>query len=299
MVQENSLIVIGGPTAVGKSAFGLELAQRINGEIVSADSMQIYRGMDIGTAKPSLEERQIVRHHMIDILDVNDEYSAEQYKDDADIIIQDIINRNKTPIILGGTGFYIRALLYEHNFGFAPKNQEIRDKYKKILESYGKDYLHDLLKEKDYESSLKIHPNDTKKVIRALEIYEVSGQKKSAIAQKEQKKRYDFKMYVLYCDRTELYDRINKRVDEMINKGLIDEVKSLIENGADINSQAMQGIGYKETVAYLNNQISKEELIELIKQHTRNYAKRQLTYFKGIKDAIWIDIHSSMSDIVV
>lgn len=299
MVQENSLIVIGGPTAVGKSAFGLELAQRINGEIVSADSMQIYRGMDIGTAKPSLEERQIVRHHMIDILDVNDEYSAEQYKDDADIIIQDIINRNKTPIILGGTGFYIRALLYEHNFGFAPKNQEIRDKYKKILESYGKDYLHDLLKEKDYESSLKIHPNDTKKVIRALEIYEVSGQKKSAIAQKEQKKRYDFKMYVLYCDRTELYDRINKRVDEMINKGLIDEVKSLIENGADINSQAMQGIGYKETVAYLNNQISKEELIELIKQHTRNYAKRQLTYFKGIKDAIWIDIHSTMSDIVV
>lgn len=299
MVQENSLIVIGGPTAVGKSAFGLELAQRINGEIVSADSMQIYRGMDIGTAKPSLEERQIVRHHMIDILDVNDEYSAEQYKDDADIIIQDITNRNKTPIILGGTGFYIRALLYEHNFGFAPKNQEIRDKYKKILESYGKDYLHDLLKEKDYESSLKIHPNDTKKVIRALEIYEVSGQKKSAIAQKEQKKRYDFKMYVLYCDRTELYDRINKRVDEMINKGLIDEVKSLIENGADINSQAMQGIGYKETVAYLNNQISKEELIELIKQHTRNYAKRQLTYFKGIKDAIWIDIHSTMSDIVV
>lgn len=293
------MIVIGGPTAVGKSAFGLELAQRINGEIVSADSMQIYRGMDIGTAKPSLEERQIVRHHMIDILDVNDEYSAEQYKDDADIIIQDITNRNKTPIILGGTGFYIRALLYEHNFGFAPKNQEIRDKYKKILESYGKDYLHDLLKEKDYESSLKIHPNDTKKVIRALEIYEVSGQKKSAIAQKEQKKRYDFKMYVLYCDRTELYDRINKRVDEMINKGLIDEVKSLIENGADINSQAMQGIGYKETVAYLNNQISKEELIELIKQHTRNYAKRQLTYFKGIKDAIWIDIHSTMSDIVV
>ncbi|HEY8419324.1 MAG TPA: tRNA (adenosine(37)-N6)-dimethylallyltransferase MiaA [Clostridia bacterium] len=293
------MIVIGGPTAVGKSAFGLELAQRINGEIVSADSMQIYRGMDIGTAKPSLEERQIVRHHMIDILDVNDEYSAEQYKDDADIIIQDITNRNKTPIILGGTGFYIRALLYEHNFGFAPKNQEIRDKYKKILELYGKDYLHGLLKEKDYESSLKIHPNDTKKVIRALEIYEVSGQKKSAIAQKEQKKRYDFKMYVLYCDRTELYDRINKRVDEMINKGLIDEVKSLIENGADINSQAMQGIGYKETVAYLNNQISKEELIELIKQHTRNYAKRQLTYFKGIKDAIWIDIHSTMSDIVV
>jgi tRNA dimethylallyltransferase len=299
MVQENSLIVIGGPTAVGKSAFGIELAKKINGEIVSADSMQIYRGMDIGTAKPSLEERQIVRHHMIDILDVNDEYSAEQYKDDADIVIRDIRNRNKAPIVLGGTGFYIRALLYEHNFGYAPKNQEIRDKYKNFLEQHGKEYLHDLLKQKDYESALKIHPNDTKKVIRALEIYEVSGRKKSAIAQKEQKKRYDFKMYVLYYDRAELYERINKRVDKMIKNGLIDEVKSLIENGADINSQAMQGIGYKETVAYLNNQISKEDLVELIKQHTRNYAKRQITYFKGIKDAKWINIHNTMPDIVL
>ncbi|HEY8443451.1 MAG TPA: tRNA (adenosine(37)-N6)-dimethylallyltransferase MiaA [Clostridia bacterium] len=293
------MIVIGGPTAVGKSAFGLELAQKINGEIVSADSMQIYRGMDIGTAKPTLEERRLVRHHLIDILDVNDEYSAEQYKDDADAAIQDIFNRNKIPIVLGGTGFYIRALLYEHNFGYAPKNQEIRDKYKKILEQYGKDYLHDILKQKDYESALKIHPNDTKKVIRALEIYEVSGQRKSDIAQKEQAKRYNFKMYVLYCDRAELYARINKRVDEMISQGLIDEVKSLIDNGADINSQAMQGIGYKETVAYLINQISKEELIELIKQRTRNYAKRQITYFKGIKDAKWIDIHSTLSDIIL
>ncbi|HEY8423205.1 MAG TPA: tRNA (adenosine(37)-N6)-dimethylallyltransferase MiaA [Clostridia bacterium] len=299
MVQKNSLIVIGGPTAVGKSALGLELAQKYNGEIVSADSMQIYRGMDIGTAKPTIEERKLVRHHLIDILDVNDEYSAEQYKEDADKVIEDIFNRGKLPIVLGGTGFYIKALLYEHNFGYAPKNQEIRDKYKNILNQYGKEYLHDLLKQKDYESALKIHPNDTKKVIRALEIYEVSGLKKSEIAQKEQKKRYDFKMYVLNCDRNELYNRINKRVDDMISQGLIDEVKSLIENGADINSQAMQGIGYKETVAYLNNQLSKDELIELIKQRTRNYAKRQITYFKGIKDAVWVDIHSAMSDIVL
>lgn len=299
MVQKNSLIVIGGPTAVGKSALGLELAQKLNGEIVSADSMQIYRGMDIGTAKPTIEERKAIKHHMIDILDVNDEYSAEQYKEEADIVINDIVQRNKVPIILGGTGFYIKALLFEHNFGYAPKNQEIRDKYKSILSEYGKEYLHDLLKEKDFESSQKIHPNDTKKVIRALEIYEVSGQKKSAIAQKEQKKRYDFKMYILNCDRAKLYERINIRVDQMIKMGLIDEVKSLIDNGANINSQSMQGIGYKETVAYLNNQISKDEMIELIKQHTRNYAKRQITYFKGIKEAKWIDIHSTLSDIVL
>jgi tRNA dimethylallyltransferase len=189
MVQKNSLIVIGGPTAVGKSALGLELAKKYDGEIVSADSMQIYRGMDIGTAKPTLDERKAVKHHMIDILDINDEYSAEQYKDDADIVIIDILKRNKLPIVLGGTGFYIKALLFEHNFGYAPKNQEIRDKYNNILNKFGKEYLHDLLKQKDFESAKKIHPNDTKKVIRALEIFEVSGQKKSTLAQKEQKKK--------------------------------------------------------------------------------------------------------------
>ncbi|NLC16339.1 MAG: tRNA (adenosine(37)-N6)-dimethylallyltransferase MiaA [Clostridiales bacterium] len=299
MVQKDSLIVIGGPTAVGKSALGLELAKKYNGEIVSADSMQIYRGMDIGTAKPTLEERKAVRHHMIDILDVNDEYSAEQYKDDADIAIRDIIKRNKLPIVVGGTGFYIKALLFEHNFGYAPKNQEIRDKYKNILIQYGKEYLHNLLKQKDFESAQRIHPNDTKKVIRALEIYEISGQKKSALAQKKQEKRYDFKMFIIYCDREKLYERINKRMEEMIKNGLIDEVRALIKNGANINSQAMQGIGYKETVAYLYNQITKDQLIELIKKRTRNYAKRQITYFKGIKEAKWIDIYNTPSDIVL
>ncbi|HHW90215.1 MAG TPA: tRNA (adenosine(37)-N6)-dimethylallyltransferase MiaA [Clostridiales bacterium] len=299
MVQKNSLIVIGGPTAVGKSALGLELAKKHDGEIVSADSMQIYRGMDIGTAKPTLDERKAVKHHMIDILDINDEYSAEQYKDDADIVIIDILKRNKLPIVLGGTGFYIKALLFEHNFGYAPKNQEIRDKYNNILNKFGKEYLHDLLKQKDFESAKKIHPNDTKKVIRALEIFEVSGQKKSTLAQKEQKKRYNFKMFILCCDRAKLYERINKRAEEMIKNGLIDEVKTLIKNGANINSQAMQGIGYKETVEYLKNQITKYELIELIKMRTRNYAKRQITYFKGIKEAIWIDIHNTLPDIVL
>ncbi|HEY8389438.1 MAG TPA: tRNA (adenosine(37)-N6)-dimethylallyltransferase MiaA [Clostridia bacterium] len=299
MVQKGNLIVICGPTAVGKSALGLSLAKKYNGEIVSADSMQIYRGMDIGTAKPSKQEQKEVKHHLIDIIDVNDEYSAEQFKDDADAAISDIISRGKIPIVVGGTGFYIKALLYEHNFGNAPKDEKIREKYKKILEQYGKEYLHDILKEKDFVSSKKIHPNDTKKVIRALEIYEVSGTKKSDLVQSQQVNRYEFKMYCLNMERQSLYDKINKRVDIMIDNGLIDEVRQLLQNGADINSQAMQGIGYKETAAFLNGKISKDEMIELLKQNTRNYAKRQITFFKGMKDAEWIDIHSTVPDIVL
>lgn len=299
MVQKGNLIVICGPTAVGKSALGLSLAKKYNGEIISADSMQIYRGLDIGTAKPDLQEQKEIKHHLIDILDVNDEYSAEQYKDDADAAISDVISRGKLPIVVGGTGFYIKALLYEHNFGNAKKNEKIREKYKNILENYGKDYLHNILKEKDYESSQKIHPNDTKKVIRALEIYEVSGKKKSELLQNQQQNRYSYKMYCLNLDRQILYDRINKRADEMINNGLIDEVRQQLKNGADVNSQAMQGIGYKETIHYLNGLISKDEMINMIKQQTRNYAKRQITYFKGMKDAKWIDAHSTLSDIVL
>ena len=299
MVQKGNIVVICGPTAVGKSALGLALAKRYNGEIVSADSMQIYRGMDIGTAKPSLQEQKEIKHHLIDILDVNDEYSAEQYKDDADAVISEVASKGKLPIVLGGTGFYIKALLYEHNFGNAQKNNKIREKYKNILENFGKDYLHDILREKDFESSKKIHPNDTKKVIRALEIFEVSGKKKSDLVQNEQISRYEFKLYCLNMDRQALYDRINKRTDAMINDGLIDEVRQLLKNGADVNGQAMQGIGYKETVDYLNGVISKDEMINFIKQRTRNYAKRQITYFKGIKDIKWIDVHSTLPDIVL
>ena len=261
--------------------------------------MQIYRGMDIGTAKPSLQEQKEIKHHLIDILDVNDEYSAEQYKDDADNAISDVLSRGKLPIVVGGTGFYIKALLYEHNFGNAKKDEKIRQKYQNILETNGKDYLYDILKGKDFESSQKIHPNDVKKVIRALEIFEVSGNKKSELIQSEQHCRYDFKIYFLNMERQILYERINNRVDDMIRNGLIEEVKQLIKNGADINGQAMQGIGYKETVDYINGKTSKDEMIDLIKQHTRNYAKRQITYFKGMKSVKWIDVHSAMPDIVL
>lgn len=299
MVQKSNIIVVCGPTAVGKSALGLSWAKKFNGEIISADSMQIYRGMDIGTAKPSIQEQKEVKHHLINILDVNDEYSAEQYKDDADVVLSEVASRGKLPIILGGTGFYIKALLYEHNFGNAQKDNKIREKYLIILENFGNNYLHDILKEIDFDSSEKIHPNDTKKVIRALEIYEVSGKKKSDLIQSELLNRYDFKMYCLNMDRQALYEKINVRVDKMINNGLIDEVRQLLKNGADINGQAMQGIGYSETIEYLNNQISKDEMINLIKQRTRNYAKRQITYFKGIKDVKWIDAHSTLTDIVL
>lgn len=284
------VVVITGPTASGKTAFAIECAKRYNGEIVSCDSMQIYRGLDIGTAKPTLEEQNQVKHHLIDIVDADRDFSVSEYVERATKVIDDILSRGKLPIITGGTGLYINALLHEYSFGKAIKNAKIREKYENILQNYGKEYLHDLLEKVDEKSAKSIHVNDTKRVIRALEIYEAHGIAKSQL-NIEEKLRYDNLLFIFDIDRTILYDRINKRADEMFENGLVEEFISITEHAPQSRSwQSMQAIGYKELFSYIDGTMTLQEVKEEVKKNTRHYAKRQGTFFRGFKNAINIDI---------
>ena len=275
------LLIIAGPTASGKSSIAVECAKRYNGEIISADSMQIYRHLDIGTAKIKPEEMQGIPHHLIDIIDPDAEYSVSDYVSQVKRVIDDIHSRGKLPILCGGTGLYIKALLYGYDFGNAPKDNAIRNKYQRILDSQGKDALYSILKEKAPNIAAEIHPNATKRVIRALEMIDTNATPKKLEAQ------YNYLMIVLDLDREVLYDRINRRVDNMIGQGLIDETKHVLSQ-ININSQSMQAIGYKELIPYINNEITLDEAILKLKQNTRNYAKRQLTFFRSFKDAVWL-----------
>ncbi len=283
MVQENcvkpKIVVIAGPTAVGKSAFAVKLAKETDGEVISADSMQIYRGFDIGTGKITEKEREGVKHYMIDVVDPGDEYSVSEYVDEASRLIDDIVARGKTPIVCGGTGFYLNGLINGYNFSAAPKNEDIRNKWKRICEGEGTAKAYDELKRVDPVSAKQINPNDEKRVIRALEIYEITGKPRSEVST-EQRGKYDCLFVVIDEDRESLYERIDLRVDLMIKNGLVDEVKRFYPLK---NSQAMQAIGYKEIVKYLDGLMSLDEAIDLIKKNTRNYAKRQMTFFRWIK----------------
>ncbi len=280
MVQENSVIVICGPTASGKSKMAIEIDKELDTEIISADSLAIYNRLDIGTAKPTKEEMAQVKHHMINCVEPNDSFSVENYCQMADPIIKDLINRGKTPIICGGTGYYIKSLLYDFSYGNVGANEEIRKHYQEIAQNFGNDYLFKILQEKDYETSLKLFPNDLMRVIRALEIYDQTCVKKSEIVD-EVKPKYNFYAYSFNFEREILYERINKRVDLMLDNGLINEVKSLICDGITIENQCMQGIGYKEVYqAIVDNDFS--SLSDTIKQNTRRYAKRQITFFKKL-----------------
>jgi tRNA dimethylallyltransferase len=286
MVQENSLrkkvLIICGPTASGKTSLAVECAKLLDSEIISADSMNIYKGFDIGTAKPNNEEKQGITHHLIDVVSPFEEFSVSDYKMLAEKSINGIFAKGKIPVICGGTGFYINSILYDLSYGNSSCNLVAREKYKKLAEEHGNEYVFSILKEKDPMSAEKLHYNDIKRVIRALEIYE-SGFKKSELNDKLIPK-YDYKAYAIDFPRDELYNRINARVDIMIQNGLVEEVSRLKENGVDINNQCMQGIGYKEIFSYLNNEISLADAIELIKLNTRHYAKRQITFFKRLDE---------------
>lgn len=296
----NKVIVIFGPTGVGKTDLSIQLAKKLNGEIISADSMQIYKGMDIGTAKITKEEMQGVSHHMIDIVSPNEEYSVGQYVKEVKQKITEILSRGKIPIICGGTGLYINALVNEYDFNNTEKDEKIREKYQKIAEENGKEFVYELLKKQDPIRASQLHPNDLKRVIRALEIIEINKNKlennskmiKNAEKIKKNDKNneinYEYLIFGLDMPREKLYERINFRVEKMFTEGLIKEVKSLLKLGLDKNCQAMQGIGYKEIINGLENNQSEEQIKELIKQRTRNYAKRQLTFMRGIKKLIWI-----------
>lgn len=286
MVQENRVIVICGATASGKSDLAIKLAQELNTEIISADSLAIYKKLDIGTAKPSEEERKLVKHHLIDCVDEKSSFSVDDYENMAMPILKSLLNQGKIPIICGGTGFYINSLIYDLSYGNTGADEKIREKYKEIVALNGNEYLYSLLKSRDYESSLKISPNDVKRVIRALEIYDITGKKKSEISD-DKKPRFSFIAFMPEWNREELYSRINLRVDLMLEKGLIEEVKGLISGGLTKENQCMQGIGYKETYdAIISGDYS--NLAETIKQNTRRYAKRQITFFKKFENLNYI-----------
>lgn len=282
--------VIGGPTASGKSKLAVELAKKINGEIISADSMQIYKEMNIGTAKITKEEIQGIKHYLIDIVSPNERYSVSNFKNDAELAIEEILKKGKTPIIVGGTGLYIDSLIYGIEFQDEEIDTEYREKLNKIAENEGLEKLYNKAKEIDPEAMKKISINDKKRIIRVLEIYHKTGKTKTKqeIESRKKELKYNFKVFAIDMDREKLYSRIEKRVDMMVDEGLIGEVKGILEKYNQFPT-AMQGLGYKETVEYLQNKISKEEMIEKIKKETRHYAKRQLTWFRKNKTTIWLD----------
>ena len=279
------ILVICGPTASGKTSLSVACAKKLNTEIISADSMLVYQGLDIGTAKPSLQERDGVIHHMIDVVSPKEKFSVSDYEAMALPIMENLLAQGKMPIICGGTGFYINSLLYKSQFGNVGANEEIRLKYERLAEELGKEYVHAILREKDPESAEKLHFNDVKRVIRALEIYDVTGCPKS-MQQDEFIPRHEFVAVSIDYPRDELYHRIDLRVEEMISQGLIEEVSNLIGEGITDEKQCMQGIGYKEIAEGLRIGASVEEIKELIKKNTRNYAKRQITFFKRMQNHV-------------
>lgn len=292
------VLVICGATASGKTSLAVECAKRLHSEIISADSLLVYRGLNIGTAKPTMEERQGIKHHLIDVVSPIENFSVSDYEKMALPIVEELLAQGKTPIICGGTGFYINALLYKSQFGNVGANLEIREKYETLYREKGGEYLHSVLQEKDPESAAKLHVNDVKRVIRALEIYETTGKKKS-LQDDGYSPRFNFTAVSIDYPRETLYERIHKRVDIMFNDGLLEEVQTLLNNGVSLDAQCMQGIGYKEIVEGLENSVSLDEIKELIKKNTRNYAKRQITFFKRMQNHIRLTPDTATADEVL
>ena len=290
--MKKPLIVVTGPTAVGKTALSVLLAKKINGAVVSADSMQVYKGMDIGSAKVTHEEMQGVRHYLIDILEPKDEFNVYIFKQMAENAISEIYADGKIPVIAGGTGFYIQALLYDIDFTETDEDEEARSKMREFADRSGPKALHDKLRQVDPVSADAIHENNVKRVIRALEYYEKTGKRISEhnLEQRQNTSPYDFEYFVINDDRAVLYDRINKRVDEMISSGLEAEVRSLYDAGMREDDISMKGIGYREFFPYFDNRITLDEVIENIKADTRHFAKRQLTWFRRERDVKWLDV---------
>ena len=284
-MEKPTIIVICGPTASGKTSLGIELAKKIDGEIISCDSMQIYKDMDIGTAKASKEERKLAKHYLIDFVSPDERYSVADFKKDAESAIKEILAKNKTPILVGGTGLYINSLIYNIEY----KEEKTDLEYRKQLEEIDIEELYKRALEIDEEACQKVSKTDRKRLSRILEIYHTTGKTKTQLEIESRKElEYNYKIFVLSMERALLYDRINKRVDLMIESGLIEEVKTILNKYSNFPT-AMQGLGYKEVLEYLDGKINKDEMIEKIKQESRRYAKRQLTWFRSYKDAIWLD----------
>lgn len=286
------LLILTGPTAVGKTEISIELAKRIGGEIISADSMQVYKYMNIGSAKITRQEMCGIRHYLIDVLDPADDFNVYRFKNMAEDALREIYGRGKVPIIVGGTGFYIQALLYDIDFS---EDEDTNSQYRKELEELvklnGPEYVHEMLKDIDSESYRTIHANNIKRVIRALEYYHDTNTKISEhnLTQKQKESPYDFRYFVLNDDRNLIYSRIDKRVDMMVEAGLVSEVRALTKRGLSLENISMQGLGYKEILNYLNGEYDLSEAVRIIKRDTRHFAKKQLTWFRRERDVIFVN----------
>ena len=289
--MKKPLIVLAGPTAVGKTSLSIRLAKEVGGEIVSADSMQVYRGMDIGSAKITQEEMEGVPHHLIDVLEPTEEFNVVLFQKLAKEALQGIYRRGKIPILTGGTGFYIQALLYDIDFTETGGDAAYRKQLEDIAFLEGAAKLHEMLCAVDEASAREIHPNNVKRVIRALEYFHETGEPISAHNERERSKEsaYLSALFVLNLPRPLLYERIEKRVDAMLSDGLVDEVRALKEKGMNRHMVSMQGLGYKEILSYLDGECSLEEAVYILKRDTRHFAKRQLTWFKREREVIWVN----------
>ena len=298
--MKQKLVAVVGPTASGKTRLAIEIAKRFNGEIVGADSMKIYKYMDIGTAKPTAEERAEAAHHMIDFLEPDVQYSVADYTKMAHEVIGEIASRGKLPVMCGGTGLYINSVVDDVTFGEIETDYELRAELQRIAETEGTQKLLNMLGEFDPESAAKLHPNNQRRIVRAIEFYRTTGVTISAHQKmtKEKESRYEPVMLSVAWDRQELYDRINRRVDIMINDGLFDEVRELMDRGYTQRLNSMQGIGYKEVIDCIEGRMSYEETVELIKQSSRRYAKRQLTWFKRDTRIHWVSAENAVEEAV-
>lgn len=290
-LERKKLILIVGPTAVGKTDLSIKLAKELNGEIFSVDSMQIYKDMDIGTAKIEESEMEGIPHYMIDIVNPDEEFSVSDFRELAYKYIYEISSKGKVPIGVGGTGLYVNSLVYQLNFAEAESDEKIRDKYTELAEKYGNQYIMDKLKEIDPESAERLNLNDTKRIIRAIEIYEMTGKKMSENYSNFRKENDDFELVIigLNRDRQKLYERINLRVDIMMENGLVDEVRDLLERGFTKDMTSMKAIGYKEVIEYIEGNMDYDEMVEILKRNSRRFAKRQLTWFRRDERIKWFD----------
>lgn len=289
--MKKPLIVLTGPTAVGKTSLSISLAKAVNGEIISADSMQVYKGMDIGSAKIRKEEMQGVTHYLVDILEPEEEFHIVKFQELAKAALEEIYAKDKIPILVGGTGFYIQAVTRDIDFTQAEQETSYREELEQFAKEKGAEYLHEKLREVDSKSAENIHANNVKRVIRALEFYHQNGTPISEHneEQKQQTSPYNLAYFVLTAPREILYERIDRRVDQMMEEGLLEEVKSLRERGCHRGMVSMQGLGYKEILAYLEGEYPLEEAVRILKRDTRHFAKRQLTWFRREQDVIWVD----------
>jgi tRNA dimethylallyltransferase len=290
-MKDRPLIILTGPTAAGKTKLSIELARSLNGEIISADSMQVYRHMDIGSAKIKPDEMQGIKHYLVDMIEPTEDFNIVLFQKYAKEAIREIYSKGKVPIMVGGTGFYIQSVLYDIDFDKSDEDSGLRSELSRIAEEKGNEYLHDMLRECDPKAAQAIHFNNVKRVIRAIEYYRQTGNKISEHneVEKEKESAYDSYYFVLTDEREKLYHNIDIRVDMMIEEGLVDEVRTLVDMGCKRDSVAMQGLGYKEIIDYLDGKITLDDAVYRIKRDTRHFAKRQLTWFRREKNVIWIN----------